>query len=168
MTFALALPHILKYEGGFVNNPNDPGGATNKGVTQKTFTAWLAARGYPHKDVRHITDQEVGLIYHQNYWLPCGADHLSQDLRLIHFDCAVNCGVTTAIRMLQEAAGATVDGKIGPATIAAIMAVPTSKLRDDYLWLRARYYARITVKNPKLREFMQGWILRLIAVRSAR
>ena len=65
--FEQALKFVLEREGGYVNNPNDPGGATNKGITQSTYYNWLKAKGLPNKSVKLITDAEVKEIYYKNY-----------------------------------------------------------------------------------------------------
>ena len=165
MLFDEALRHVLKSEGGYVNNPADPGGATNYGIIQKTYNAYLKSKGRPAQHVRAITMAEVGEIYERDYWKPSKCDALPPALRLVHFDCAVNCGVVTAAKLLQEAIGTAVDGKIGPATIAAAEAADVRVSVENYLWLRARYYARISERNHALRQFIAGWIFRLIRVR---
>lgn len=167
MLFEQALPHILKYEGGYANNPNDPGGATMKGITQRVYDAWRRRRGLAARPVRQIEDSEVAAIYRENYWDEVRCDELPAFLRLPVFDCGVNCGTGTAVRLLQEAAGTEADGKLGPATLAAVNAAQSFALLETFLWLRARYYARITAKNHKLEEFLAGWLFRLIAVRNA-
>jgi lysozyme family protein len=62
-SFAAALPFILRWEGGFVDDPDDRGGRTNKGVTQAVYQAWRADQGLPGQDVRQINDQEVASIW---------------------------------------------------------------------------------------------------------
>lgn len=154
--FRECLTHVFGSEGGYVNNPNDPGGETKYGITK---------RDYPHLDIRNLTLEQAGEIYRKNYWEPCHAPSLPRGLDLAVFDMAVNCGVRNAVTHLQEAAGTTPDGDFGPKTLAAVRAADPRRLLEDFLWLRARYYARITVKNHKLREFMPGWIFRVIKVR---
>ena len=66
--FQASLPFILRWEGGYVNHPADPGGATNKGVTQRVYDDWRVRRGMPARDVRQITDGEVHAIYEAGYW----------------------------------------------------------------------------------------------------
>src|SRR6201986_252592 len=69
-SFTASLPFILRWEGGFVDDPDDRGGRTNKGVTQNVYHAWRADQGLPQQDVQQINDQEVAAIYYQRYWLP--------------------------------------------------------------------------------------------------
>src|SRR6187397_3187687 len=96
--FESALPFILRWEGGFVDHPSDPGGRTNKGVTQRVYTSWLARRGLPQSDVKNIFDAEVKAIYETDYWLPPRCNELPTQLDLVQFDTAVNMGVGRAVR----------------------------------------------------------------------
>jgi lysozyme family protein len=114
--FTASLPFVLRWEGGYVNHPNDPGGATNKGVTQKVYDDWRRRQGLPTRDVRQLEDAEMHAIYEAGYWLPPRCDLLQRQLDLVQFDTAVNMGVGRAVRMLQGALGCDVDGDFGPAT----------------------------------------------------
>ena len=92
--FEQALKFVLEREGGYVNNPNDPGGATNKGITQGTYNTWLKSKGQAAKSVKLITDAEVKEIYYKNYWLAAKCDKMtSKKFAVACFDTAVNCGV---------------------------------------------------------------------------
>lgn len=75
--FKKALQFVLKWEGGYVDNPNDKGGATNKGITQNTYNAWLKSNGKATKDVKNITQAEVEEIYRKNYWLASGCEKMT-------------------------------------------------------------------------------------------
>ena len=106
--FQKALTFVLKWEGGWSDNPADPGGATMKGITLGTYTAWRKAHGWPvpsKADLKAITDAEVQDIYWANYWLASGADKLSWPLSLLHFDAAVNTGVGQAAKFLAACGG---------------------------------------------------------------
>lgn len=170
MRFEDALAHVLRYEGGYVDHPQDPGGATNQGVTQATYDAWRRGRGLAARPVRGIERREVEAIYLERYWTPARCDGLPARLRLPHFDCAVNCGVVQAAKILQRALGVTADGVIGPVTLRAANGRPSAPLLDDMLWERLRYYREIAVrKRPDgrdLRTFLPGWIGRLLDVRA--
>lgn len=101
--FKKALSFVLKWEGGYVNNPNDKGGATNKGITQETYNNWLISQGKFRKDVKFISQQEVEEIYYKNYWLKAGCDKMSKVFAVICFDTAVNMGVGRVKEFLQAA-----------------------------------------------------------------
>lgn len=117
--FDRSLAAVLVHEGGFVNNPKDPGGATNKGVTQAVYDDWRGRHGLAKRSVRGIADDEVRAIYRRDYWDRINGDGLPSGVDYATFDFAVNSGVSRAARFLQAAAGVAQDGAIGPATIAA-------------------------------------------------
>jgi uncharacterized protein (TIGR02594 family) len=118
-TFELALRHILgpDIEGGYTNDPQDPGGPTNMGITLGTLRDWRG-QAVTATNVQKLTAQERDAIYVCKYWFKSWADQLPPALAVMHFDCAVNQGVHDAARFLQEAVGADVDGEIGPKTLA--------------------------------------------------
>jgi len=160
-----ALPFILRWEGGFVDHPSDPGGRTNRGVTQRTFTAWLARNGQPSKDVKSITDDEVKAIYEADYWLPPRCNDLPSRLDLVQFDTAVNMGVGRAVRFLQAAVGCRADGQFGAETSQAIAGCDTRTTLVAYCQSREDFYRRLVVAKPALQVFLAGWSNRLNALR---
>jgi lysozyme family protein len=117
--YAAALKQVLKYEGGFVDHPKDPGGPTNKGVTQAVYDAWQKSQNLPTQSVRNISDSAVAAIYKQQYWDRVRGDDLPSGVDFAVFDFAVNSGVSRAAKYLQAVVGVTQDGVIGPATIQA-------------------------------------------------
>lgn len=151
------LTFVLASEGGFVNNPDDPGGATNQGITQKVYDAWRTKRTWPEKDIKAIGQDEVWAIYHENYWVPAGCDSLPAPLDLLHFDSAVNLGVGSAGRMLQTALNFTVvDGVVGPRTLKA---ANSNDLGTTYgRYCNARIMRYIALSKP---EFLKGWLRRV-------
>jgi lysozyme family protein len=122
--FPKALPRILVYEGGKVDNPRDPGGRTNKGITQTTFNAYLRENGMPARDVYAITDDEVATIYKTKFWDTVHGDDLPAGLDLCVFDAGVNSGPGQAGKWLQRALGdkfvGAYDGLIGSKTLQAV------------------------------------------------
>lgn len=118
--FAAALKLVLRSEGGRVDDPLDPGGRTNEGITQATFNAWLSSHGSQQRDVFTITPDEVSAIYKARYWDAVDADNLPAGLDYALFDFAVNSGPAKAAMTLQGIVGVAEDGKIGPITLAAI------------------------------------------------
>ena len=163
--FADSLPFVLRWEGGYVDHPNDPDGATNKGVTQRVYDRWRSRQGLPERDVRQITDAEVHAIYEQNYWLASGCDALPADLRLVHFDTAVNMGIGRSVRILQGVLGCSVDGDFGPRTRAAATGCDPAAALAAYCDEREAYYRRLAERKPKFRVFLEGWLNRLNALR---
>lgn len=128
--FPSALKQILIYEGGYVNNRFDPGGETNRGVTQAVYNAWRKSRKQAIQSVKFISDAEVAAIYKQNYWDAVKGDSLASGVDLATFDYAVNSGVGRASKALQAAAGVPQDGIIGPQTIAAANKNPTATITN--------------------------------------
>lgn len=118
MTFDECVEIILKMEGGFVNHPNDPGGATNFGIS---------ARAYPHLDIRCLTRDEAKEIYRRDYWMKFNTGKFPPWMRLPFFDACVNQGPHFAIMALQTALGVKVDGILGPKTILALGKVVDEK-----------------------------------------
>ena len=100
--FDAALEFVLKFEGGFSDHPADPGGATNLGVTQKTYDTWRESRGVATRSVRWLTHDEAKAIYRERYWVPIGADAMSPPLALMAFDASVNQGVGRARELLER------------------------------------------------------------------
>lgn len=146
MTFDEAVEIILEFEGGYVNDPKDPGGETKFGISK---------RSHPNVDIKNLTRGYAKFIYHNDYWNAVKAEGLPDVWRLIVFDCAVNQGVDAAIKMLQAATGAKVDGIIGPMTLHSARAYTVAL--PEYIDLRVkRYFA-----TKGFRRFGQGWIRRL-------
>jgi lysozyme family protein len=160
-----SLKFVLRWEGGYVNHPNDPGGATNKGVTQKVYDLWRGAQGLVKQDVKLVADEEVQAIYENDYWLAARCDLLDDPLFLVQFDTAVNMGVGRAVRFLQAAANCAVDGNFGSGTAKAVAACDRGEMVIRYCNAREAFYGRLIEKNPKLADFRKGWLNRLNALR---
>lgn len=164
-TFDRALAHVLEMEGGFSNDPIDPGGPTNKGITLGVFAAWrkitisAANRAGLIRDLKAIDGATVREIYRRRYWDAARCAELPPALAFMHFDAAVNHGVGTAIRILQEAVGASIDGEIGPETRSAIAALPLARTLDAYAAIRERRYRAL----PHFWRFGRGWLRRVDA-----
>lgn len=159
--FAAALPIVLKAEGGYVNDPADPGGETNLGVTKAVWQAWCAERGLPVKAMRDLTVEDVGPLYQTRYWLAASCDKMPWPLALIHFDAAVNSGVTQAAKLLQRALQVSDDGVLGPVTLGkAAKAEPPVCYR--YLLERVWFYRGLAKAKPVMQKFLAGgWLARL-------
>lgn len=142
--FKKALKFVLAHEGGYVNNPNDLGGATNKGITQNTYNSWLKSQGKASKDVRNITDSEVEQIYYKNYWLAAGCDKMSKVFALLAFDTAVNMGVSRVSEFMREA---------------------EYLYPEKFLLARAEKYNEFA-KVSSQRQFLHGWLNRLFDLKN--
>lgn len=163
--FAAALTHVLAMEGGYDDDPADPGGPTNFGLTLSDVAA---ARGVPLDagtraellaDLRSIAPAEVSAIYATHYWQPSRAGDLPPPLALMHFDTSVNMGLGIAARMLQQAVDADVDGEIGPVTLAAARAADPAAALQVYANLRRDRYRSLS----GFARFGRGWLNRVDA-----
>ena len=166
--FAQALEHVLEMEGGFTDDPHDPGGPTNLGITLAVFAAWKKAdlgatnRARLVRALKAIDRETVTAIYRARYWDAAHCPELSEPLAFMHFDAAVNHGVVTAIRCLQEAVGTDVDGEIGPATRGAVARMPVTAALDAYAAIRERRYRAL----PHFWRFGRGWLRRVATTRT--
>jgi lysozyme family protein len=160
-TYRTALDFVLRWEGGFVDDPIDPGGRTNRGITQKTYDAYRKSKQLPDADVKDVTEVEVEEIYQRNYWQAAHCPELPAKLAIAQMDTAVNMGVGAAVRLLQRALGLTPDGRFGPKTLAAVRQSDPPRLLERYLELRRARYHHLVEKNPSLKKFLKGWLNRL-------
>jgi lysozyme family protein len=109
---------ILQFEGGFVNDPRDPGGPTNLGITQATLSAFLG-RQATIAEVRALTPAKAALIYRAKFWDHVNGDNLPEGIDLAVFDFGVQSGPSRGVAALQRAVGVADDGSLGPITTAA-------------------------------------------------
>lgn len=119
--YETVLAAVLKHEGGYVDHPKDPGGATNMGITHKVLAQWRKITPYTRLDkseVKNLTLTEAAAIYRKNYWDAIRGDDLPSGVDYATFDFAVNSGVSRASKALQRIVKAKVDGQIGPETLA--------------------------------------------------
>lgn len=169
--FNAFFPTLLKHEGGFVNDPADPGGATNKGVTLGTFQqcAQRLLNLAPTLDnLKALTDAQAGTIYKALYWDKVRGDEITlQPLANIVFDFQVNAGAN-ASKLLQRVLndlGATpplaVDGAIGPGTMRALSAADAKAVYARYKQGRKDYYTNLVNQRPSLNKFLKGWLNRV-------
>ena len=156
-----AVEIVLGHEGGEVSDPKDPGGHTNLGVTQSTLDRARKATSLDLPEgVGRLTTAQAKAIYKHLYWRAVKADELPAGVDLFAFDMAVNQGVDTAMRSLQEAAGTTVDGMWGPSTAGAIRDAEPKSLLIDFAALRGLHYAELS--DDLVDRFGYGWYRRLI------
>jgi murein DD-endopeptidase MepM/ murein hydrolase activator NlpD len=159
--FDMALQFTLKWEGGFVDDPDDLGGRTNRGVTQATYDRWRASQNLKPKDVKTITQQEAHDIYRQKYWRwESRTDQMCDALEVADFDTCVNFGVAGATMFLQEIFGLQMDGIFGPKTLAAVLANNNKDSAIRLVQARIRYRHQRVRENPSQKEFLQGWLNR--------
>jgi lysozyme family protein len=153
---------VLREEGGFVDNPEDPGGATNMGITLRTLTAWRH-RPTSIEDVRSLTVAEAERIYRAHYWNAMDCDALPAGVDLMVFDFGVSAGPEEAIRALQRAVGTTENGMMGPITLAAIARRNPADLTDRLAEERRQFYRSLSTFGT----FGEGWTRRVEEVKAA-
>jgi len=167
--FELALSHVLAMEGGWTDDPHDPGGPTNKGIT---LAVYARERGIEvtstnlaelRSALRAIPDPLVRSIYETRYWQPARCPALRPSLALMHFDASVNHGCGTAARFLQEALGVEIDGEIGPMTLGAARTADPRQALARYATIRRQRYRAL----PHFWRFGRGWLRRIDATLAA-
>jgi len=151
---------MLKSEGGYVNNPLDPGGRTNLGVTQATWESWVG-RPSDEPEMRSLTPSKVEPLYKARYWDAVRGDDLPVGLDYLVFDFAVNAGAGRAIKTLQTAVGVTPDGGFGPITMAAVQATDPVDLIERFSQAKEDFYRSLTT----FATFGKGWLNRVADVK---
>ena len=154
--FKKIVRKVLQHEGGYVNDPDDPGGETKYGISKRAF---------PKVDIKNLTEDEAIEIYHDRYWVPSRVQNLPERLWATYFDMAVNMGRSKAVWILQEACNhknkddIVVDGKIGRNTIKASKNLEAERLRS----FRVKYYANLVDRKPNLAKYYYGWYKRAVS-----
>lgn len=158
--FEQALERVFAHEGGYVNLKTDPGGATNRGVTQRTYDAWRQRIGERPRDVRELSDDEARRIYKEQYADKVWFDRLPAGLDYALFDFAVNSGVARAVKCVQRIVGVREDGIMGVQTLAAVQAKAPKALVADLCAARLKF-----VRGLKgYKHFGRGWSRRIADV----
>lgn len=155
MDFNIAFDLLITHEGGFSNHPDDPGGATMYGVTEKV----ARAEGFTGS-MRNFSLNDAKTIYRKNYWDACRCDQMPDTLRYPLFDAAVNSGANQAIKWLQSAVGVKADGVIGPVTQQSVNVAPAQATRQKMIGNRLRFMTEL--KNWP--SFSKGWSRRIAAI----
>ena len=160
--FEQCLALVLKHEGGFVNNPKDPGGMTNLGVTKKVWEAYV---GHPVDEsaMRALGPQDVAPLYKKQYWDKISGDSLPFGVDYATFDMAVNSGVSRAAKTLQQVLGVAQDGQVGEATINACEAANPREIATAVCEKRLAFLQSL----PTYGTFGRGWSNRVASVEKA-
>jgi lysozyme family protein len=148
----IAIAATLIHEGGYVNNPADPGGATNMGVTQADM---------PGQDMKTLTVGQATEYYLQHYWKPLYSQIESQMIASKLFDMGVLFGVGTAVKQLQIAMLLTADGVFGPMTLAEVNRTDPPVLMDEFQKALHVHVENVVTRNPTLNIFLTGWNRRI-------
>ena len=154
--FFKSLEMVLHHEGGFVDHKDDPGGATNKGITHKTYADFL---GRPLEDVselKNIPEEHVQLIYKNGYWDKIKGDELPGGVDFCVFDWAVNSGPGRAAKALQKIVMVSQDGSIGPKTLIAVSEMTPTEIIENTTKQRIEFYKELGTFDT----FGRGWLRR--------
>lgn len=158
--YTTAQAFVLTAEGKYVNNPLDPGGPTNLGVTQHAWSIWI---GHPATiaDIKALTPAIIAPFYKATYWRPVNGDKLPPAIAMLVYQAAVNMGVKRAAQFLQDIVGTNDDGDIGPASLVAIRnkvtAIGQTALMVMYCDRLRTYYRTLSTFS----EFGNGWLNRV-------
>ncbi len=144
------IGRVLTHEGGYVNDPLDPGGETKFGI---------AKRSYPHVDIKALTRDQAITIYRRDFWDRAQGEKLPRSFAFQALDAAVNHGIGNAVRWMQRAAKVADDGIIGPMTLAAVGRTDPADLVLRFNAERLRFYAKLSTFDA----FGRGWVNRVAA-----
>jgi lysozyme family protein len=150
--FLKAVELVLDNEGGYVNDPADPGGETKFGISK---------RSYPGLDIAGITKDQAKEIYYRDFWNPLKAESINNDRLAAHyFDQAVNSGKSRAVKMLEKVTGKNETGSITTDTISAVNN-SMRKLPDLFVQERKKFYTALSESKPEMKKFLKGWFNRV-------
>ncbi|GLQ10267.1 hypothetical protein GCM10007913_21990 [Devosia yakushimensis] len=168
--FDICLDEVLRHEGGYVDHPSDPGGATNMGITHKTLARWRNISPWwklPKAQVKALGRAEAARIYRASYWDRSKAGNMPAGLDLVLFDFAVNSGPDRAIRTLQAELGVVADGQVGPLTLAAIQRRVAGTSAAGLIAALCDRRLAFLNRLSSFPTFGKGWTNRVAAVRKA-
>ena len=178
--FARAQAFVARWEGGFVNHPSDPGGATNRGVSirfLRSIGCDIDGDGdIDIDDIKAITPEIAARLFHTHFWLPAGCDKLPPLVAGVVYDGAVNMGISRAIKQLQATCNRfagnnlLVDGCVGPRTLARIKELCQSVSNQEQLAMavireRDVFYHGLAGMDARYKTFLNGWLNRTKALR---
>ena len=153
MSFDRAVNFVLDAEGGYSNDPNDPGGETKYGISKRVFR---------YLDIPNLTIDEAKQIYREGYWKDINGDLLPEPWDMCLLDDAVNRGVPRAVKTLQRSLKVTVDGVVGDETINALKRAPSGSID---LYLADRLIAYTQTANFDI--YGRGWFKRVVSMARA-
>ena len=169
--FDIAIPHVLAFEGGYVFHPSDPGGETNRGITDRldgVIDGKVDVDGdlIPDVDIKSLTEEQAREIYKRVFWDRMRGDKIdSQQIANIVFDGYVNMGAN-AIKILQRILLVNDDGKIGPMTLKILNELTNDSRSESIVYQtykeeRRRFYEKLAQRKPELAVFLKGWLRRI-------
>lgn len=151
MSFDQAILFTLREEGGYVNNPQDPGGETKYGISK---------HAYPSLDIKNLTENQARDIYYKDYWIKSRCDEMPGDIAISVFDMSVNSGIRSAIRCIQKCLNVADDGICGPLTLYSINNADQEDLFINFNAMRLNFFTTLSNYNV----YGKGWFKRVIAL----
>lgn len=172
--FNLALSKVLSHEGGYVNDPDDLGGETYKGIARNSHSSWLGwviidqhknKPDFPHSlEANTKLQDSVEQFYFGTFWKPLNAEQIQNQTSADSvFDFAVNSGLTTSARLVQSIVGAKIDGCVGEITLNKINSMDFGHFQAALTVAKMEYYMNIIRKRPTSKKFLLGWISRSLS-----
>lgn len=177
--FDLTYQLILANEGGYVIDPDDPGGETYKGVARNMHPGWLGWHivdlikgkpGFPESlqtadalEIKKQLDYELRSFYYTQFWLKVQGDKINdQQIANSVVDFAINAGIYTSITLAQSVVGTLPDGQIGPITINAINDFNKEHFLAAFSLAKINRYVEICKKRPESKKYFFGWVIRTL------
>jgi lysozyme family protein len=154
--FNWIIKFVLDAEGGYTNDPVDPGGETNFGIDK---------RSHPDVDIKNLTVEQAKEIYWNEYWLKFSCDRFEKPVGEVYFDCCVNTGAKQSNKFLQRAVGTEADGIIGPKTVSRLVVENPDVLANAMIGQRQKFYENLAESKPALKKFLKGWTNRNLNLR---
>jgi len=148
VNFLTTINRVLSNEGSYVNDPTDPGGETNWGISK---------RSYPKVDIKNLTRNQAIAIYYRDFWLKANCEKLSDGASYQLMDSAVNSGITQSILFIQRALGVADDGIFGPNTLTALQKVTET----DFIMLFLAERLEFMTKLKNWPTAGKGWARRI-------
>ena len=164
--FEKAIGYVLMNEGGLVDDPDDPGGITNFGITLRTLSDYFSSGHNPQRaatpdDIKNLTLEQAKTIYRECWWEKMRLDEINHvGVATAILDIGVNSGPSRAIKTAQQAAGVRVDGVMGPKTIDAINSTTPGDFVDHCASLMRDFYRELADMRPSSKKFLAGWLAR--------
>jgi lysozyme family protein len=172
--FNLALSKVLSHEGGYVNDPDDLGGETYKGIARNShgsWYGWFLIDQYKNKpdfpcslEANSKLQVSVEQFYFDTFWKPLNAEQVQNQTSADSvFDFAVNSGLSTSARLVQSIVGTKIDGCIGEITLNKINSMDFGYFQSALTVAKMEYYMNIIRKRPTSKKFLLGWISRSLS-----
>lgn len=164
--FKECIDFVLKWEGGKVDHPSDPGGRTNMGITQSVYDNYIQGHSGPRKDVYDMSREEAEIIYYTKYFTQIPkVESLCHDMQQVLFDTAVNFGVNGMIQFLQESLMLPMTGHTDAITLKRLLENNNTVMAYKIINNRKKYRYERCSDVPSQKVFLQGWLNRDEALR---